>query len=124
MPLITKQQILSVRDLPFEDVPVPEWGEGAEVRITTMSGIQKDDWESTVFAVGPDGKTAELNKQNFTANLLARTIVDEAGNRIFSTAEEVLLLGEKSGKVLARLYQVAKRLNSIGVDEEEKVEKN
>lgn len=124
MALLTKEQILGVSDLPFEDVPTPEWGEGASVRVTTMSALQKEAWESQVFTISPDGKTVEQNRDNFVAKLLSCTIVDESGQRLFASSEDVVELGKKSGKVLTRLYNVARRLNGIGSDEEDAVEKN
>jgi hypothetical protein len=122
--LISKEAILQAKDLPFEDCPVPEWQEGATARIGTMTGMEKDDWDSTLFTLDKDGKTQKFNQTNFRANLLARTLINEDGSRMFATAEEVLALGGKSSKVLDRLYQVAKRLNAVGTDEEAAVEKN
>lgn len=125
--LISKDQILSAAGrLPFEDVPVPELAPddpSAMARISTMTGLQKDAWEAIVYVPEKDGKTVRVNQVNWRANLVAHCWVDETGKRMFETADEVLSLGGLSSLILDRLYQVAKRLNVIGTDEEAKVEK-
>ena len=126
MGLITKVQVLAARQLQYEDVPVPELAPDdpeAMARICTMSGLMKDAWESAVYLPSADGKTVVINRENWRACLLAHCWVDENFERLFTTSAEVLALGDTSVKVLDRLYQVAKRLNVVGAEEEATIEK-
>lgn len=117
--LLTKQQILSADDLPFEDVDVPEWG--GTVRVRVMTGLERDAWEASVFQQ-KDGK-AEFNQRNFRASLIARCISDESGEVLF-TDDEILSLGRKSSKALDRVFKVASRINAISNQDQEELAKN
>lgn len=108
MALLSKEKILSANDRPTEDVEVPEWG--GTVRVRGLSGAERDAFESSLL--GPDGKPSPSRLANFRARLLARTLVDETGNRLFSDSE-IKALGEKSGEVLSRLFDVAQRLSGM-----------
>lgn len=125
MAILSKDQILGAPDLQRETVPVPEWGEGAEVIISEMSGEAADDWAAETYTVDGDGEDAKVkvNRKNFQARAVAACLVDEAGNRLFTT-EEVAKLGRKSGKVLGRLFSVADRLNGLTPKSRKALEKN
>lgn len=41
MALLTKVQINAAVDRKWEDVPVPEWGEGAQVRLMELSAADR-----------------------------------------------------------------------------------
>ena len=103
-----RDQILAASDRPREKVDVPEWG--ISVFISTMSGAERDGFESEIVTL--HGKKTRLNLQNIRAKLVVRTLVDETGQRIFSDAD-VAELGKKSSSVLSRLYEIAQRLNSL-----------
>lgn len=110
MALLGKEDILRAKDTVTEDVPVPEWG--GVVRVKGMTGRERDRWESSIVTVDKSGKAATPNMDNNRAKLVAATVVDEAGNLIF-TAEDVGLLGNKSGAALERVVNVAMRLSGI-----------
>ena len=105
MPLLTKQAILAAADLPHEDVSVPVWG--GSVRVRTMTGAERDQFRASLNAEGgtPIGQ--------FSAALLAATIVDESGNTLFEAADLEALQG-KSAKALDVPGAVAMRLNGLG----------
>lgn len=103
-----RDQILAASDRPREKVDVPEWG--ISVFISTMSGAERDGFESEIVTL--HGKKTRLNLQNIRAKLVVRTLVDETGQRIFSDAD-VAELGKKSSSVLSRLYEVAQRMNGL-----------
>ena len=105
MKLLTKQAILAAADLPHEDVPVPEWG--GTVRVRSMTGVERDAFRAALNAEGgtPIGQ--------FSAALLAATIVDEAGNKLFEAAD-LEALQAKSAKALDIPAGVAMRLNGLG----------
>lgn len=104
--LLTKEQIVAIDDIPFEDVEVPEWGGTA--RVQGLSGAARDAWETEMF--GATGQ--ERNLDNARAKLVARCLVDEDFNRLFGP-DEIDLLGSKSAKALDRVFAVCKKLNGI-----------
>lgn len=114
---LTRDAILEAHDLPHEDVAVPEWG--GTVRVRGLTGAERDAFEASV--VGDRGKT--MNMRNLRARLVAITIVDEDGKRLFSDAD-VVALGSKSGAALDRLFSVAQRLSGITHGDIEALEKN
>ena len=116
---LTKAQILQVVDVKTEEVEVVEWG--GVVLVGTMSGVDRDAFESSLF----EDKTAD-NKANLTnmrAKLVARCIIDEDGERVF-TDKDITALGKKSAKALDRVYAVAQRLSGLSVKDEEELTKN
>lgn len=110
MALLGKDQILGAEDSEYRDVPVPEWG--GTVRIMGISGTGRDAHESSFFVFGTGGKIVGKNFKNSRARLLALTLVDEDGQRLF-TEKDITALGAKSGKVLDRLYDIAKELSGL-----------
>lgn len=117
MALITnKAAIWDVDDKPTETVKVPEWS--GEVLIRTLSAAQRDRFEASIQS--EPGKKPDL--KNFRARYVALCVVDEAGNRLF-TDNDVERLGEKSAKVIDRIYSAAQALNKMSdKDVEELVE--
>lgn len=115
MATLSKEQILKARDCKTKTVPVKEWG--GDVKLQTMSGAARDQFDSVLVAA--KGGAIE----NIRALYLSLCIVDDAGELVF-TAEEVGALGKKSSKVLDGLFIEAQNLNSIGDDAVENAEKN
>lgn len=114
--ILDKTAILSAEDLKTEEVDVPEWG--GSVRVRTLTGSERDAFESSLIAA--DG---QRNMANYRARLLSRALVGENGQRLFSD-DEIPLLGGKSAAALDRLFAVAQRLNGIGGEAEKAIEKN
>lgn len=111
--MLDRNSILGVADRMTEVVEVPEWG--GSVLVSVMSGVARDAWEQSLFTrtTGPDGKaTGAANLKNVRARLVAMTVVDESGARLFSD-EDVEALGNKSGHALERVVKVAQRLNAL-----------
>jgi hypothetical protein len=116
MAMLTKDAILASEDLPKELVAVPEWG--GEVYVRCLTGSERDDWESSVMEM--QGSKAKPNLQNLRAKLVARTVCDEEGNRMFGDSD-VVALGAKSAAALDRLYTVAARLSKISKSDEDEL---
>jgi hypothetical protein len=118
--VLDRAAILGADDLPRERVACPEWG--GDVFVRTLTALDRDAWEQETYtarqAAGRIGKSV-----NVRASLCARVICDAAGARVFSD-EDIAALGAKSGRVLDRLFEVAQRLNGIGVADVEELEKN
>lgn len=119
MAFLTRDAILAAVDLPTESVSVPEWG--GEVLVRGFTGTERDDFEAETYkGNGPDSKT---NWHNLRARLLARTIVNEAGDRLF-TDSDIALLGAKSAAAMDRVADVSQRLCGLGSKAVETLAKN
>lgn len=73
--LLNKEAILNAKDTRQEVAEVPEWG--GHVCIRAMSGAERDDFRAAIEGA----ETSLVGK--FEAPLLALTLVDEEGNRLF-----------------------------------------
>lgn len=127
MALFTKAQILKANDLTWKDVPVPEWDEEGvtepgEVRLLSLTGTQRDDFEAKSVTQGKSG-TQKMNLTNFRARLLALCMVDENNKRVFSDID-VTLLGQKNAGVLERLFDIAREMNGMSEKDVEELTEN
>jgi hypothetical protein len=114
--------ILSAPDLKREAVEVPEWqtpdGKPVTVHVSEMNGHERSAWSAEAF--DDEGKvvTAAIRSR-----LLVHCLTDEAGTPIFSAAD-IDALEKKNPTTLTRLFEVAKRLNGLGVEAVEDAKKN
>jgi hypothetical protein len=114
--ILSKEQILTADDNKTTTVDVPEWG--GSVIISTMSGFARDQFEGSLV-----GKNGGTNISNVRAKLAAATIVDEAGNLLF-TDKDVAALGKKSSAALDRVFEASQKLNKISDGDVEELAKN
>ena len=117
---LTKDQILEANDLQSESVHVQEWG--GDVLVRTMTGADRDAFESSMITTLADG-TRKPNMANMRAKLVALTVVDEAGNRVFDVSD-VDRLALKSASALERVFNAAQRINGLGLQAEADAAKN
>lgn len=117
--LLTREQILAADDLSIEDVPVPEWG--GIVRVRGLTGAERDGLEAETVSL--QGRTPHMKMENFRARLVARSMVDDAGKRLF-TLRDVEALGQKSAVALQRVFEVAQRLSGLSAGDVEELVKN
>jgi hypothetical protein len=110
---LTREAILGAQDIKTEDVRVPEWG--GSVRIGVMSGTARDAFLA--------GRERNSSLSCFQAAMLAATIIDPGGKRLFTEAD-IEALQEKNGQVLGRLADVAFRINAIGPAADDAAAKN
>lgn len=117
---LTKQQILAASDLKTEAVPVPEWG--GDVIVRTMTGADRDAFESSLITVDAEGKRVS-DLSNMRAKLVAMTVIDDNGDRLF-TAEDIGALSHKSAAAIEAVFKVAQRLNGMGASAVDDAAKN
>ncbi|MDE2103669.1 MAG: hypothetical protein KGL39_40905 [Patescibacteria group bacterium] len=114
--LLTKAAILESHDLQLETIEVPEWGGVVNVRV--MSGLERDRW---------DGRLLDIDKtksyDNLRATLVAVTVCDSSGKRLFDDAD-IAALGNKSAAALSRVYEAALRVNALTLASREELAKN
>jgi hypothetical protein len=106
--LLTREQILEIQDIESEIIEVPEWG--GLVKVQGMTGAERDVFESSVMK--GKGKNIKINWRNLRAKLVAHSVVNGNGERIFTDAD-VIRLGNKSALALDKVFAVAQRLSGI-----------
>lgn len=111
-----RAHILGHTALKREEVVVPEWG--CTVYVSEFTGAGRDAWEASLA-----GQRGTINISNVRARLVAATVVDAEGNRLFSDkdAEE---LGRMSSASLDKCAVVAQRLNGLTSQELEAAKGN
>ena len=121
MPILSRDQILKPDVAPtLELVPVPEWGDGAEVFIGILSGKQRDRIEAALGAANSTNKP----KESVRALMVAFAARDAENKPLFGEVD-IPALGELSGVALDRLFKVSIRLNRMRAqDVAEDSEKN
>jgi len=117
--ILTRDAILKAEDLPRELIEVPEWGGSLYIR--ALTGTERDAFEASV--VEQRGKSTKMNLRNIRAKLVALTVVNEDGERLFSDAD-IKLLGGKSAAVLDRLFEVAQKLSGLRDEDVDELAKN
>jgi hypothetical protein len=115
--MLSRDQILNAKDSTIQTVPVPEWGGAVGVRV--MSGKERDAFERRL---SDQAKLGELGA-NMRAALVASTVVDEQGNRLF-TEEDIEALGKKNWAALERITRVSTSLNLLSNESVETTAKN
>lgn len=120
MKILSKDDILEANDLVTKTVEVPEWG--GSVMVRSMNGTDRDAFESTLVTVDDKGvRTPDL--ANMRAKLVAMTVVDESGNRMFDE-KDIGMLARKSAAALERVFSAAQELNGMSAKTEEEAVKN
>lgn len=117
---LSKSDILGFNDVVTEEVVVPEWG-GRKVRVMGLTGRGRDDYEAAIL--DQRGKKTRVNMRNARARLVALTVVDERGERIFSD-DDIPMLGQKNAAALDRIFDVARRLSGLSDEDVEELEGN
>lgn len=120
MALLNHSDILAADDLKTEDVAVPEWG--GTVRIKALTGTERDEFEQSLMEVKKDG-SVKSQRANVRARLVAKVIVNEAGELVFNNAD-IPALGRKSAAALDRVATAAQRLNAFSDADIEELAEN
>lgn len=117
--LLTRNQILDVDDLKFEDVEVPLWKGTVRVRALTAKERDQFETESQLSKT----QDIEVTQRNLRARLVVKCLIDDKGNRLF-TDEEAEALGNKHSAVVNQLFWVARRLSAFTEKELDELIKN
>ena len=108
MKFATKEMILKTEDLKTEDIEVKEWD--LVIRIKALSLTQ--------YSVL---KNEKLTEEQYFYKILAMSIIDEQGNRLFSD-EEYSVLGDKSPDTLKFIFSHIEVLNGFKKSNKERKE--
>ena len=113
--MLSAEEILAADDLAEEVVDVPEWSGSLLVR--ELTGTVRDWYQKSLIEFGmlKPGEEIEMKVrlENASVRLCALSIWDKAAGKPMFGLEKVVQLGEKSGKALDRVYQVAQRLSAL-----------
>ena len=114
---LTRDQILAATSLPKREVSAY----GGVCLVWGLSGTERDAFEAAT--IKGKGKNVQANLENFRARLVAETVRDENGIRIFTPAD-VIALGKTSAAELAKLYDAAAELSGISEADVDELTKN
>jgi hypothetical protein len=117
--VLSRDDILAAKDIDTREVDVPEWG--GTVLVKALSGKERDAFESSLRQLR--GKEMVPNLANARAKLVARSVVDEDGARLFGD-NEINALGDKCAAALDRLFEVASEMSGLNDDDVEKLSGN
>lgn len=117
---INRDTILQMQDIAFEEVVIPEWN-GMTVRVKSLTGAERDDLEASMLE--GEGKKTHIKLSNLRAKMVARTVVDESGQRVFADAD-IPALSQKNAAALDRIFTVARRLSGMSDEDVEELTKN
>ena len=115
-----RDQILAADDLPRREVETAEWAPFGvpTVFVRGLTAAERDDYEQGLTERTPQGGVrAKATQRNLRASFVARVVVDEAGDRVFSD-KDVEALGKKNAAVIDRLWDVGRELSGMGTPEE------
>lgn len=116
--LLTREAILAANDLPTKDVAVPQWG--GTVRIRSLTGTERDQFEADVLSARREG---QISPGNVRARYVSMCVVDEQGNNLFSD-KDIEALGGKSGAALEIVYQAVLSMNALSEEDVEELAGN
>jgi hypothetical protein len=97
--MLSRDQILGMRDLPRKAVEVPEWK--GQVYVRALTGGERDKMERMI-------SEDSISR----AALVALCVVDESGARLFRE-EDVEALAGKNGQALERIVSAALAFNLL-----------
>lgn len=117
--MLTRDAILAARTLPREIVATPEWG--GEVMVQGLSARGRDAFEAAIVEIR--GQKRIFHLEDLRARLVALTVVDEAGQALFSEAD-IRELGQLSAVPIQRIFDVAQRLSGLTQTDIDELSKN
>jgi len=112
---------LGIDDCPTEDVYVPEWK--TTLHIKGLSGTERDAWEAATVRFDRNGKRLPPDLANLRAKLIARSVVDANGKRVYRD-QDVLALGQKAATTLQPIFEVCQRLSKLTDEDVEELTGN
>ena len=107
--LLTREMILAKQELQTEIVTVPQWG--GTVRVRELTGRERDQFEAAMVKMQKGGST-ELTMDNARARLVALSVIDQSGAKVFST-DDIVRLGNLSATALGTVFDVSAKLSKI-----------
>lgn len=122
---LTREAILKLtkQARPVKAVEVPEAYGGGTAYVGLMTGVERDEWSASNFVKDEESGEYERDRSNSGGRLLACTLCDEQGKRLFTLADAGQV-GQLPGPLVALLGAEALRFNRLTGDDVEDAEKN
>lgn len=114
--MLAPTAVAGAQDAQTEDVECPEWG--GWIRLRGLTGRERDAFEAGIMR--GRGRNRQPDLRNLRARLIVACAIDEEGNRLFSDADATML-GNKSARVIGRLFDAAQRLSGLSDDDIEEL---
>lgn len=111
--MLSKADILGAADLHITKVHVPQWG--GEVYVRAFSLDDQLELEARK-------DNADVN--NVLVNMVAMSLCDAEGNRLFTTDADIAAMKAKSARVLIQLSAVVSEINAISKADVAQIVKN
>ena len=108
------------KNLKTDTIDVPAWG--GTVNLRGLTAGERDDFEMSCLKSDGDGES-KSDMRNIRAKLVARSVVDEAGNRLFDDTEADALAGE-AADVIDPIFSKCQSLNGMSKKDVEALAKN
>lgn len=109
--VLSKSDILSVKDLDLRLVDMRQFGWSGAVYVRALDGTSRDAWEASLITI--EGKKSRPNLKNTRAKLLQLTVCDQHGRLLFDESD-IPQIGQRSAKSLDYLFDIAKEMSGIG----------
>ena len=120
--VISRDVFLNTQNLmPREDVPIPEFGEGAVIPVHGMTAGDRSKYEKGFMSKG--GKTNDEKLIEFRQRLVVACCRDDDGKQIFTEAD-VVAVGKKSATLMERIVDACQRLSGMSKQDIEETIKN
>lgn len=88
--------------------------DGFTIRVAEMTAAAKDSFEQSLIAKNEEGEQTGQDISNVRAKLIARTLVDESGARMF-TDDEADMVGNTIGAgAVDPIFRFAQKVNGFG----------
>lgn len=100
------------------DVPVPEFGLGAVISVWEFTARERSDWELSTEREGP-----KANIKSVRERMVVAVCRNDDGSRMF-TPGDVAKLASYPGRIIERIVDAAKKLNSVTEEDIEALVKN
>jgi hypothetical protein len=112
---ISKDELLSLKDLPWERVDLPMLGPGKFMIVQGLSGKARDRFELSLT------NRKGARRENVRARLIVLSVVDApGGSRVFSD-EDIDRVGAIRVDVLQALWNVAQKLSGFSDEDLEEL---
>lgn len=122
MKTLGREDLLAGLTLPTEWVPVPELNGGGFICIRGLTAFERGRYEQALIKGNGDPRSRIFDPAYGRGELLARTIVDSHGHRVF-TDEDAAQLQELRADVADRLFAVAQRLSGLRPEDFDELKK-
>lgn len=122
MSALNKEDILEADDTAdLREVEVPEWG--GSVYVGEMTAAERDRLEDDTYDLDERGQMSGLSMVGYRARVLALTLRNEDGERVFDY-EDWRKIADKAAKPVDRVFEVATEINGLSEEDiEETVKK-